>query len=96
MEESKDTININGKVVGVLVILILLVSGTFGMFLLNEKEHTSSSNPTISNNNANTPTDSKYSDLPEECRPPAGQDINAWKEHLGHHENTRECLQYFK
>ena len=33
--------------------------------------------------------------IPENCRPPAGQDIASWKEHLGHHEDTKECLKYF-
>lgn len=37
-----------------------------------------------------------YSDIPEKCRPPAGQDINSWKEHLGHHQETKECLRYFE
>ena len=34
--------------------------------------------------------------IPEKCRLPAGQDVEAWKEHLGHHEETKECLKYFK
>ena len=34
--------------------------------------------------------------IPEKCQLPAGQDINAWKEHLGHHAETQDCLQYFK
>ena len=34
--------------------------------------------------------------IPEECKLPAGQDINSWKEHLGHHENTKYCLDYYK
>jgi len=34
--------------------------------------------------------------MPQECQAPAGQDINAWKEHLGHHENTKYCLDYYK
>ena len=33
--------------------------------------------------------------IPENCRPPAGQDIASWKEHLGHHQETKECLKYF-
>ncbi len=35
-------------------------------------------------------------DMPEECEVPAGQDLNSWKEHLGHHENTKYCLDYYK
>ena len=34
-------------------------------------------------------------DIPEKCRVPAGQDVDSWKEHLGHHAETKECLQYF-
>ena len=37
-----------------------------------------------------------YGNMPEECKAPAGQDINSWKEHLGHHENTKYCLDYYK
>ena len=37
-----------------------------------------------------------YSSLPEECRKPEGQDIDSWKEHLGHHQNTLYCLDYYK
>lgn len=82
MEEKKDTININGKVIGAIVILLLLVVSTFGMFFLNGRTTGAS-------------LDNKYSNLPEKCRPPAGQDIAAWKEHLGHHTETQECLKYF-
>ena len=40
-------------------------------------------------------TNGDYNNIPEECRPAAGQDITAWKEHLGHHAETRDCLKYF-
>ena len=33
--------------------------------------------------------------IPEQCRVPAGQDVNSWKEYLGHHADTKECLKYF-
>ena len=33
--------------------------------------------------------------IPEKCQVPAGQDLASWKEHLGHHAETKECLQYF-
>ncbi len=36
-----------------------------------------------------------YASLPEECRPAPGYSIEAWKEHLSHHENTQPCLRYF-
>ena len=34
-------------------------------------------------------------EIPEKCQVPAGQDLASWKEHLGHHAETKECLQYF-
>ncbi|NCN99405.1 hypothetical protein GW923_04480 [Candidatus Pacearchaeota archaeon] len=33
--------------------------------------------------------------IPEKCRVPSGQDLGSWKEHLGHHAETQECLKYF-
>ncbi len=35
-------------------------------------------------------------DIPEKCQVPSGQDIESWKEHLGHHAETKDCLKYFK
>ncbi len=37
-----------------------------------------------------------YANIPEKCRPPAGQDIESWKQHLSHHAETQDCLKYFK
>ncbi len=34
--------------------------------------------------------------MPEECQKPEGQSLEAWKEHLGHHQNTLYCLNYYK
>ena len=39
---------------------------------------------------------SGFENIPENCRPPAGQDVESWKEHLSHHPETKECLKYFK
>ena len=36
-----------------------------------------------------------FNDIPEKCRLPAGQDLSSWKEHLGHHAETKDCLDYF-
>ncbi|MBS3163520.1 hypothetical protein J4427_02415 [Candidatus Woesearchaeota archaeon] len=41
-------------------------------------------------------SNSDYTNLPEKCRPPEGEDIESWKEHLSHHADTKECLEYFK
>ena len=48
-----------------------------------------------SGNSASQPSGS-YANIPESCRPPAGQDITSWKEHLSHHQETKECLKYFE
>ena len=101
MEQKKDTIQINGKIIAIVVILLLLLVSTFGMFVINGKATISSSDSVAGSHNVdngltNTQTDSKYNDLPEKCRPPAGTDISSWKEHLGHHEDTKDCLKYFK
>ena len=45
--------------------------------------------------NSNTNSESS-NNIPEKCRVPQGQDIESWKEHLGHHAETKDCLQYFK
>lgn len=65
------------------IIILLLLFSSFGMinFNLNTNSNTNSEN---------------YGDMPENCRPPAGQDIESWKEHLGHHEDTLYCLEYYK
>ncbi|MDO8460286.1 MAG: hypothetical protein Q7S74_04210 [Nanoarchaeota archaeon] len=100
MEESKDTIHINGKVIAVIVILLLLIVSTLGMFFLNGRTTSSSSDSMIGYNENSGLTsnsmDDKYGNLPEKCRLPAGQDVNSWKEHLGHHAETQDCLKYFK
>ena len=87
MTTENNTINISGKAIAVIGILLLLLVGTFGMFLLKS-----------SPNNIGfvaAQSDSISGDIPEKCRLPAGQDVTSWKEHLGHHEDTKECLKYF-
>lgn len=37
-----------------------------------------------------------YSNLPEKCRPTPDYTEQSWKEHLGHHSETQDCLKYFK
>lgn len=48
-----------------------------------------------SNANGISSDSSDSGNIPEKCRVPAGQDVGSWKEHLGHHAETRDCLQYF-
>ncbi len=70
---------------GILIIIILLlILVTFGIINLN-----------LGKTTGDTAT-GEYNTIPEKCRPPAGQDINSWKEHLSHHSETQDCLQYFK
>lgn len=33
--------------------------------------------------------------MPEKCQMPGGVTPEKWKEHLGHHTETQECLQYY-
>ena len=87
-DKNKDTIKINSKVIAVIVILLLLLFGTFGMFILKSSPNNTGS--------VAAQSDSISGDMPEKCRLPAGQDVEAWKEHLGHHEEIKECLKYFK
>lgn len=75
-----------GIVIAVVILLLLLSLG-FGVTRSGAGESNARSGSAASND---------YSSLPEKCRPPAGQDIEAWKEHLGHHAETQECLDYFK
>ena len=64
------------------IIILLLILSSFGVLNFNSGRVSTGNND--------------YSNLPQECRPPAGQDIEAWKEHLGHHQNTLYCLEYYK
>ena len=87
MTTENNTINISGKAIAVMGILLLLLAGTFGMFFLRSSPNNTGS--------VAAQTDSASGDIPEKCKLPAGQDVTSWKEHLGHHEDTKECLKYF-
>lgn len=73
-------------VIGAIILVLLLVLGVF----------------LKSNSNGNSIAGSdleKYRSekIPQECRlPENNNDLNAWKEHLGHHQNTLYCLDYYK
>ena len=87
--ENKEEIEINGKVIlyGIIIALILLlVLMVFGVVKINLPG--SSIGNVVSGNG-------DYSNIPEKCRPQTGYDIDSWKEHLGHHAETQECLKYF-
>jgi len=70
-------------VVIVLVLLLLLIS--LGIISVNPGKE-------INSNSVNT---GNYDNLPEKCRPTAGYTEESWKEHLGHHAETQDCLKYF-
>ena len=79
------------------VVLLLLIMISFGTAHIGSK---SSGNENFNGNvidasSSDSATNDQYNDIPEKCRPPAGQDINSWKEHLGHHAETKDCLKYF-
>lgn len=75
------------KILVIAVILVIVISA-FGIFLIN------SFIPTGKAIQTNQGSDS--ASIPQECKLPDGQDLTAWKEHLGHHENTKYCLNYYK
>lgn len=84
MGEGKITIDEKSILYGIIIIILLLlvlnISGVIDINLGKSRSSVSGS----------------YSNIPEKCRPPAGEDVNSWKEHLGHHTETQDCLQYFK
>ncbi|MBI4116368.1 hypothetical protein HY449_01350 [Candidatus Pacearchaeota archaeon] len=86
--ENSDSIEINGKLIlyalAMAAILILALMG-LGIVEVNFDGK--------ANGNA---AGGSYSNIPEKCRPPEGYDIESWKEHLGHHAETKSCLEYFK
>ena len=69
--------------------LLVLLMTSFGFAHLGS---VSSINNIIEDDSA---SQSSSSSIPEKCRLPAGQDLNSWKEHLGHHQETKDCLKYF-
>ncbi len=50
----------------------------------------------VSINTGKSGTGRSSENIPEECKVPTGQDVDSWKEHLGHHESTKYCLDYYK
>lgn len=85
---EKDSIEINGKLILyalAIAAILLLVLVALGVININFNGKTS----------GNSISDGNYNNLPEKCRPQAGYDIDSWKEHLGHHAETQECLKYF-
>ena len=79
-------VEINGKELiysAVIVLVALLALANLGVISLGKVVV---GGKAISNDNAR---------MPEKCKLPAGQDVDSWKEHLRHHAETQDCLQYF-
>ncbi len=78
---------VSGKalIYGILITLVLfLILASLGVF--NFSGSSGSSGNSASGENSN---------IPEKCKLPSGTDVGQWKEHLGHHAETQECLNYF-
>ena len=69
------------SIIFLLVLFLLFVS--LGIINLSLDKSTQSAKGEINQN------------MPEKCQVPSGQDIKSWKEHLGHHAETQDCLKYF-
>ena len=65
-----------------IVIVLILVLSSFGVIKFGSSSSASASIET--------------GDMPEKCKPAAGYDLQSWKEHLGHHAETKPCLDYYK
>ena len=78
-------------IVAAILVLLLIGSIVLSSGILN-RNTTKNSGPKQIN-----PELEKYrsEDIPEECRLPAGNDPESWKQHLGHHQNTLYCLDYY-
>lgn len=75
---------IKGKVIlygALILVVILLLSVSLGVFDLSKNKTQSVSKET--------------GGIPEKCQIPEGEEIDSWKEHLGHHAETKDCLKYF-
>ncbi len=71
---------------GVSLSLLFLIFTTFGFIHVGALQ----SQQGITGNSADV-----NGNIPEKCQVPAGQDLASWKEHLGHHTETKDCLKYF-
>ena len=89
MENKQDSIEINGKFILYIIVIamiLLLVLASLGIINLNFGKSIGNAASSLGN----------YANIPEKCRPTAGYNIESWKEHLGHHAETQECLKYFE
>ncbi len=66
------------------ILLVIMILASFGFFHIGAFAQKAVATGNIVSGN-----------MPEKCKPPAGQDLESWKEHLGHHAETRDCLKYY-
>ncbi|MBU0957570.1 MAG: hypothetical protein KKF56_02035 [Nanoarchaeota archaeon] len=73
------------------IVLVLVISTNLGLF------RSSSINGNVVNNGNSDLDKYRSDDIPVDCRLPQYENsVESWKEHLGHHENTLYCLDYYK
>ena len=73
---------------GITVLVVLLVMVSFGFAHVGRVS-------ALNGNAVSGSSQAGSGNIPEKCQVPAGQDVNSWKEHLGHHAETQDCLKYF-
>lgn len=85
-------------------VIVLLLFGTFAMGRMNRRTTSDTNDMTgypesgMQSVDSSSEDLSKYrsEDIPSDCRLPNYENnVNKWKEHLGHHENTLYCLDYY-
>ena len=82
--------NKNLMYIGIGILVVLLVGGLFTSFWNMDGSAIKETN------NIDL---SKYrsEEIPEQCRLPEYENnLDSWKQHLSHHENTLYCLDYYK
>ena len=85
------------------VMFLILIMASFGLAHIGSNNSITgnviaSSDPMAghhSGGSAGSATQSGFENIPQKCRPPQGQDLASWKEHMGHHTETQECVKYF-
>ncbi len=78
---------------GIILFILLII----GIFLISSGLLSNKSNSNENNQQIDADLEKYRSEsIPEECRLPAGQDLQSWKEHLSHHQNTLYCLDYYE
>jgi len=71
----------------VIVVVLVLLLASLGIIKFGSSSGGSSSSSSSSISSG---------DMPEKCKVGQGYDLQSWKEHLGHHAETKPCLDYYK